>query len=110
MINTHEKLKAYLYKITNGLIRLKEEHTAEIDRIVRGPNAYAKLSKWSGQSGLYEHTFTETTSDADIDYIVNKYKDKKPVINFAKWELYDSEGSLKGIVYTTSHVLNYLLL
>lgn len=110
MSEVHDRLKVYVYKITKGLVSLKEEHTEEIERLVKLPRAYAKLSKWNAQSRTYDPSFTETTTDTDIEYIRLKYKDITPLLYFAKWDLYNSNGEHVCTVYTTSHVLNYLLL
>lgn len=110
MSDMYERLKTYIYKITKGLVSIKEEHSEEIARLVTMPRAYAKLSKWNAQTGLYDHLYTETCSDKDVMYISDKYKAKPKVEFFAKWELFSSEGILIITVYTTSHVLNYLLL
>ena len=106
--DVHDRIKAYVYKITRGLVSLKEEHTTEIERLVKKPRAYAKLSKWDAQKGFYVEAYTETTSDEDIKIIIAKYESKKPITNFAKWELYSSDGELMKTIYTTSYILNYL--
>jgi hypothetical protein len=106
----HDKLKAYIFQITRGLVSLKEEHAEQIERIVKQPRAFAKLSKWNPQSKLYEAVYTETTNDSSIDLIIKKFDDRKPVHFFARWDLYASDGNLKATIFTTSYTLNYLLL
>lgn len=63
--------------------------------------AYVKHYRYSMQQKMYVLEKTSITTDERISEQLNEYLQEGDTFFFSKFECFNSEGKLQGIIYTT---------
>lgn len=96
----HEALKKYMYDKTRSLVRLTPKESAEIEAIVRGRAATAKLWKFNNQLRLYQYMRVVQTSDTQLREVMAKHPPGTGSQGFLRWDLNWADGTEAGSIYT----------
>lgn len=107
-MSMHTNLRNYIQKVSKGLLVLNKESLEEIERIVKAPRAYAKLSRYNAQFENYDHLYTETLSDEEIIRIYEVMSIRRQVEKFYLWELYSSDGNKIGELHNCCNSVHQL--
>lgn len=105
MTPNQEKIKSYIYKITKGLVNLKQEHLEMIIKLaVSKDDGYAAvLFRKDYQKDIWEKIRTVKTSKDEVDEAIKKNGTGSN--GFYRWDIYNPADECVNQIFSINSQL-----
>lgn len=106
--SVQELLIAKVSELTKGQVKINWDHANEIINTVLTNSKQAYVVHWrysSNNKGGWEKVRNLATTDELIDQRIREAIEKAPVMDFYKFECFNSEGNKEGEIYTINPFL-----
>lgn len=95
---------SYLQQISKGVINISQLHAQEIIELVQQKtntiDARAEMYQYNNAYKRYDHLRTILVSNETIDKAIKEAVKHRPIEQFIKYELFNSNNELEGNIYT----------